>query len=131
MSRLSLVLNYQLGTFILFILTYSGGFTLLLSTVAATIFLPYLIFILFKGKRSGWIISFVILVIIPFLLLLFIGMKIDIFFIIIISIAFFYFYCFMLKYSVRDWIKEYNLQLVLNEQKREKQQRLRDEMNVF
>jgi hypothetical protein len=49
----------------------------------------------------------------------------------IIALAFFYFYCFTLKYSVREWIKEYNWKSVLDEQKREKQQRLKDEMNMF
>ncbi|MCP5063485.1 MAG: hypothetical protein GY936_13615 [Ignavibacteriae bacterium] len=50
-SRHSLILNYQLGTATLFVLTYAGGFALWLATIAAIIFLPYLIFILFKEKE--------------------------------------------------------------------------------
>jgi len=130
-SRLSMILNYQLGTAALFILTYAGGFTLWLATIAAIIFLPYLVFILFKEKRYGWIITFLIMVVIPFVVSLIIGMKMENNFLTIIALAFFYFYCFTLKYSVRDWIKEYNWQLVLDKQKREKQQRLKDEMNMF
>ncbi|MEE9430986.1 MAG: hypothetical protein V3V16_08105 [Melioribacteraceae bacterium] len=116
-SRLSMILNYQLGTAALFVLTYAGGFTLWLATIAALIFLPYLLFILFKENRNGWIIAFAVVVVIPFLISFLISLKMGNNFFLIIALAFFYLYCFMLKYSVTDWIKEYNWKLVLDEQK--------------
>ena len=70
LSLLGKILNYQLPTVVI-LLSYTIWFTvgvlfiIDLLALAAIIFTPYLIFVLKKENRKGWIILFIAIVIIP------------------------------------------------------------------
>ena len=115
LSSLSRVLNYQLSTTVLLILMYAGGFTLLGITVAAILFSPYMLYILYLEKKNGWIIFFVILVLIPIITII----LFSVFELLFIPLALVYFYYFLLKFVVRDWIQEKNAKWEFQKQMRE------------
>jgi len=104
LSKLSKVLNYQLSTTVLLILMYAGGFTLLGITVAAIIFSPYMLYVLYLEKKNGWIVFFVIMVLIPIIVII----LSSVFELLFIPLGLVYFYYFLLKFVVRDWIQEKN-----------------------
>ena len=62
LSKLSQILNYQLSTALLFILWYGGGFSVIILTIAAILFSPYILYVLYLEKKNGWIIFFIIIV---------------------------------------------------------------------
>ena len=120
-SRLGLILNYELASSALLFLSYVSGIFLTLAIVAAILFAPYLLYVLFTEKRFGWIVSFIIIVLFPIIISFLLGITEEYFSIIlIVTLALFYFYCFVIRMSVREWIKEYNWAQQLEEQKREK-----------
>lgn len=109
LERLGQFLNYELSTAALFFLYYFSMIGLPIIILAAIIFAPYMLFVLFKEKKNLWIIFFMILVLIPagiIPLFFFDSAYFNVF--MLIPLTLFYFFCFMLKFSVRDWIAEYN-----------------------
>ena len=119
-NTLSKILNYQIATSILFLLVFMGGIAMTLAIIAAVLFTPYLLYVLFGEKRYGYIIAFLILVMLPTIVALLFGfVKNNWSVIFMITLGFFYFYCFMIKYPFKEWIREYNWAQQLEEQKRE------------
>ena len=107
LRRLSIILNYTLSTSILYFLEYAGQNTLVLVIIGAALFIPYMLYVFFRLKKIAWIISFVIVVILPLIICIILGLKfgyLDAF--ALIPPGFFYFYCFVLKFSVSDQLKE-------------------------
>ena len=86
------------------------------------IFTPYILYVLFKEKRYGWIITYFVIVIVPGVLAITVlGFAYG--FIIFIPFAPFYFFCFLIKFSVDDWIREYNWSQELLEQRKEQEEK--------
>ena len=82
------------------------------------IFTPYIIYVLFTEKRFGWLLTYFIMVIIPAMIAITVlGIAYGL--IILILFAPFYFFCFIIKFSVDEWIREYNWNQQLIEQKKE------------
>jgi len=82
------------------------------------IFTPYILYVLFKEKRFGWIAAYIIMVIIPGVIAITVlGYAYGL--IILILFAPFYFFCFLIKFSVDEWIREYNWEQQLIEQRKE------------
>ena len=107
LRRLSIYLNYELSTVILYLLSHLGIITLILVVIAATVFAPYMLFVFFKLRKFAWIVSFVVMVIFPLIICIIIGLKVGYLpAFILIPLGFFYFYCFILKFSVSDQLKE-------------------------
>lgn len=107
LKRMSRILNYQLSSNALLILSFFNGWLILLLVTAVIAFMPYILFVLWTEKRFGWITFFVILVIIPLLLeFIFFYHTAGFAMLLIIPLAFLVFYCFLLKYTVKDWIEE-------------------------
>jgi hypothetical protein len=117
LDRLSNLLHYEfspkgmIGTVLGVFLIISGTFQLafdayflysvpILIIIAFTV---YMMFVLIKEKRYGWIVFFFCLIIIPVLLIIFYTPSPLLLF---IPLAFLFFYCFLLKISVDDWIRE-------------------------
>jgi hypothetical protein len=73
-------------------------------TIAAILFSPYLLFVLKKENRKGWIYFFIIIVIIPLIITgsLCILNSFSIVFL-FIPLALFYIYCYLLRFSVIEW----------------------------
>jgi amino acid transporter len=102
---------------------------LLLVIAVVLLFIIFLFYVLMKEKRYSWITIFFIMVVLPCLLILL--MFYD--FVLLgawlsVPVILFYFYCFMLKYSVADWLKDYYAHEEYEEQKRESAKRKQDEL---
>jgi len=108
LERLSLVLNFHLSTSVLYIISFFCP-VLFLAGLAAVLFAPFMLFVLFKENRYGWITFFILLVLLPVLIDVLFFYKTDAYLILLyLPLAFFYFYCFLLKITIRDWIQERN-----------------------
>ena len=128
LRQLKKYLNYELSTSVLFFMSFFAGLFIILSLIAALIFTPYMLYVLFKEKRMGWISFFFILVIIPLLILLIVSFTIEFMMpLLLVPLGLFYFYCFLLRFEVNGWIREFDAkqQLILEKQKRE------EELNHF
>jgi fatty acid desaturase len=107
LEKVSRVLNYQLSSSILLFLTYAWGITILLTIIAAAIFAPFMIYAFFKAKKTSWVISFFIIVVVPIIICIILGLRFgNLFVVALIPLGFFYFYCFILKLIVNDQLEE-------------------------
>ncbi len=124
LERLSKYLNYHIATFALFIASWFVSFFLILATLAALIFTPFMLYVLYKENQKGWIIFFGVIVIVPLIVLIVISFL-DPFLkpAILITIGLFYFYCFLLRFSVNDWLTEIRAknEYLLEKQKRDQE----------
>jgi hypothetical protein len=82
-----------------------------------------------KEKKFGWTITFQVMIIIPLLLehLLFL----DTLFhdaIILTPLASFYFYCYLIKYEVDRWLSEYHSHQEYLQQKKERDERMKQDI---
>lgn len=136
LKRMRTILNYQVaggGAYIIYavnMLAYStikdNVWALLFIFVAAAVLLmPYMLFVLYKLGKKGWIIFFNILVILP-LLVIVIFLHDLMFFAALVQIPLllFYFYCFLLRFPVNEWTKEMGWKIYRIEQKKQKEQDL-------
>lgn len=120
LTRLSKYLNYQLSTTLLFALSFMFGFFLLLLIGAAIVFTPYMLYVLYQENRKGWIIFFIILVIIPLIAAVIISFTVTyIFPLYLIVIGLFYLYCFLLRLKVNNWLcdRRARMQYILEKQR--------------
>ena len=107
LQKLSTILNYELSTSILFLLSFFTFILIALASAAMIIFTPFMVYIFVKLRKATWVITFGIIVILPLTLSVIIGLEIGhIIIFLAISLICFYFYCFMLKYIVNDQLKE-------------------------
>jgi hypothetical protein len=87
---------------------------------AAVIFTPFMIYVLIKEKHFGWVITFFIMVVLPYPLILLINYEnILLTAWLLLPVIVFYLYCFLIKYSIDEWLKEYYAEQQLAEQKLE------------
>lgn len=132
LAQLDKYLNYHIATFALFIASWFGLLFLLIAALAALIFAPYMLYVLYKENKKGWIIFFGVIVIIPLIVFIIISFL-DPFLkpAALITIGLFYFYCFLLRFSVNDWIREERAknEYILEKQKRDHE--LDDYMDRF
>ena len=107
LTRLKYYLNYQLSASTMYFLSYAYGFTLFISALAAIIFTPLLIFTLYKTQKYFWLTTFLVFIIIPPPIVYLVG-KHKAYFIelSLVELGFFYFYCFILRLVVIDWVED-------------------------
>lgn len=108
--------------------------SLILGTIigAAILFTPYIFFILIKEKRYGWIITFFLMIIFslifgPIIFKDTLAFEASL----LIPIGLFYFYCYLIKFSVAKWIKDYNWRKQLEEQRRESEEKKKGLLSWF
>jgi hypothetical protein len=102
--RLQQWLDYELSSLLLMLLSWFWSFSIILLTLAAILFTPFMLKILFDEKRYGWIIFFTLIVIIPAVTFFFILDDVSYKSIFeLIPLALFYLYCFVLRLAVKDW----------------------------
>jgi sensor histidine kinase YesM len=89
---------------------------------------PFLFCVLIKEKRWAWIIIFVVMVVLPCLFYYSIsfGYIFTIFGMTVMMIPF-YLYFLLLRYTVSEWLAEYEGQEMRKERKREEARRLKEE----
>ncbi len=127
--RLRAILWFELSTAALVILNFFWALTLTIVIVAALLFTPYMLYVLFKEKHYGWIGFFFFIFVLPYIIILLIYynyMMLPAW--LLLPMPLLYLYYFLLKYSVDDWLKEYDAHEYLEEEKRESEQRRKDEM---
>ena len=95
---------------------------------AAVLTAPFILYLLIKEKRSTWIKTFLVMIVLPFLLAFIIAYD-NIFSIpwMIILMGPFYLYCYLLKHTVEEWIEELEGQELRKERKREEARRMKEE----
>lgn len=93
-----------------------------ITTVIAVLFTPYLLYVMIKEKHYGWITFYFFMVVLPYIFvpLAFFGH-------ILVPAILFYIYCYLLKHTVIEWLKEYDAYLGREEQKRESARRKKEE----
>lgn len=97
--------------------------------IAAILFAPYIFYVLINEKRYGWIVTFFAMVMIPLVGGYFIFKDTLAFEAsILIPLGIFYFYCYLIKFAVDDWIRKYNWKMQLEKQRREKEERIKNEL---
>jgi hypothetical protein len=105
--RLHKYLNYNFTGAALLIVSYFIYANIIFLTVAALVFTPFMLYDLYKENKKGWIITFLVMVGIPFLafLLIYISTKFN-FILVYILIGLYYLYCFLLRLEVNNWVQE-------------------------
>lgn len=107
LSKLSKVLNFQMSSSILFLLSFFGSVFLFFAFSAALLFIPYLNYVLWVEKRRLWLVIFYVLIILP-IIITFILIPAYTIYTALVSLSFFYGYCYVLRLSVNEWIKQNN-----------------------
>lgn len=136
--RKLLVINYTLppaaagifflGQHVLDLLKISNPVFVILIFIAISppvLVTPFIVYVLYREKRYGWLASYFIFVIIP-VILLFIIFQDSFEYMIWMPIYYmvpFYFYSFIIKFSVDEWLREFNWEKQLIEQKKEQEGR--------
>lgn len=138
--RKLLVINYTLppmaagifllGQHVLALLKISNPIFVLLIIMGISppvLITPFIVYVLYREKRCGWLISYFILVILPVVIfyVIFQDMLEYVVWLPVYMVPF-YFYCFLIKLSVDEWIREYNWnqQLIQQRKDAEEQNRL-------
>ena len=85
---------------------------------------PFIFYVLYREKRYGWLVSYFFIVILPVVIfyLIFQDMIEYIIWLPVYMVPF-YFYCFLIKFSVDEWIREYNFHVLYLLQKKELEER--------
>jgi hypothetical protein len=107
LTRLQKYLNYELSSAVLFAASFLFGGIVFLLIAAAAVFTPFILYVLYQENRKGWIISFFIMVCVPlvsFIVLSFFSSYGSLY--ILIALGLFYFYCFLLRFEVNNWVQD-------------------------
>lgn len=103
-ERLQKWLNYELSSSVLMILYLFSHLAIFIMGIAAILFIPLLLSVLFAERKYGWILFFIIFVAGPAVFILTLDIAPGYMFILqALSVALFYFYCFILKMVISDW----------------------------
>jgi hypothetical protein len=118
-SRLRNVLNYTLTSAVFSFMSIAFHFGLTIAIIVATLFTTYILYVLIKEKRFGWLITIFIMVVLPVIITYFVskGSLFSVMAIILIPFSLFYLYCFLLRYALDDWIEECEGKIELEEEK--------------
>jgi hypothetical protein len=107
LEKLSRYLNYELSSSVLLFLNYAWGFTFILAVIAAAVFVPFMLYVFVKCRKIAWMVAFIIVVAVPFTICTIFSLKsVYSSVLMFIALGFFYFYCFMLKFPVKDQLEE-------------------------
>jgi len=118
--RFRTILFFELSTSVAFVLFSFYPINLYIIIFAAILFTPYMLYVLIKERKFGWIIIFFFMVVLPYpVLYLIIGDYILLPAWLLLPVIPFYLYCFLIKFSVDEWLREYNWEQQLIEQRKE------------
>ena len=126
LRKLSRYLNYQLSTSLLCFFSYAWVITLVLAIIAAAVFAPFMLYIFYKTRKISWIISFIIIVMVPMVICIFLGLQFgNLSAFVLIPLGFFYLYCFIIKLILNDQLEEIiageELEKQISEEQKEKE----------
>lgn len=119
LKRFRAILYFELSTAVIFILNF-WPINLYVIVGVAILFTPYMLYVLYKERKYGWIVIFCLMVVLPYpVIYLIIGEYILLTAWLLLPVIPFYLYCFLIKFSVDDWLREYNWEQQLIEQRKE------------
>ncbi len=101
LEKLYKYLNYEISSSILYLASWLFAIFLPLLFLAAILFTPLMLFVLYKEEKKGWIISFVVIIVAPTIITVIIFPALT-----IVGLIPFYFYCFILRMEVKSWLQE-------------------------
>jgi hypothetical protein len=118
-SRLKDVLIYTLTSAVFSFMSIAFHFGLTIAIIAAILFTTYILYVLIKEKRFGWLITFFIMVVLPVIITYLVSREslFSVMAIILIPFSLFYLYCFLLRYALDYWIEECEGKIELEEEK--------------
>lgn len=123
LRKLSKILNYELASSILLVLSWISVLAMPLMILAAIMFIPYLIFVLTILKKWGWISGLLVFVFVPLIGVVFLASGSEYLnYFLLIPMTMFYLYCFLIKNSVREWLHS------IEEKKRYQQEKTKREV---
>jgi len=86
-----------------------------------------MLYVLNKERKYGWIALFFFMVVLPYpIIYLIIGDYVLLTAWLLLPIIPFYLYCFLIKFSVDDWLSKYNWEQQLAEQRKEADQKKKE-----
>jgi len=126
LDRLALILNFEIATGFGYLFYFLYEILIMVFAIAALLLTPFMLFVLFKIKKFGWIVFFFLITGIPLVLSFIVSQVLwwpQVF--LYSSILGFYFYCFLLRVVVNDDLKNIvakeNLYYQKDEMKKERQ----------
>jgi hypothetical protein len=131
-SNYILIILFPIRYFVSFIASdplFEIKVILIIIAGAAVLFTPFILYVLIKEKKYGWIIFYFVLIILP-LLLGYMIFKDTLAFeaALLFPLGFFYLYCYIIKFQVDKWITDYNWHSTRLEQIRDKEERIKNEL---
>lgn len=100
---------------------------LVVVSITLIFLVPYILWVLIRENKKGWIIGLVLSVIFPFLFVLLIfGVKIFYNQAMLFPLLLYTIYCYMLNSEVKEWLSEYYSHQNRLEQKRLKEERIKN-----
>ncbi len=119
--RLRYYLNYELYTSIIYIASFFSWIALVIAGLLALVFTPFLIYVLIKVRKYGWLIFFITLIFVPPFIALLIGVKGYLYEILLsIELGFYYLYCLLLRFTVNDWCEGISWKMLRKQREIEK-----------
>ena len=107
--NLKKILNYQISIWLLFVVSFffiSSILIILLAVIAVSFFL-YIIFILYRNRKYGWIATLFLTILIPTIVLAFIvEHTYTVAILLMIEVAIFFIYCAALRLTVDGWVRD-------------------------
>ncbi len=101
LEKLYKVLNYEVSSSVLFAMGWVYAVLIPILILAASVFTPYMLFVLYKEEKIGWIISFAVAVALPLIIVLIFYPLLA-----LVALAPFYFLLFLLRLEVKAWLTE-------------------------
>ena len=104
-KRLRYWLNYNIGSMPLYLVSLFYVYAIIIFEAAAIIFTPFMLKILFEEKKWGWIIFFVVFVLLPIACIYIFTFKSNFFNVLkLIPLVLYYVYCSLLRLAITDWL---------------------------
>ena len=124
LKKLKYFLNYELSSSSLYLLSFVYFSTFVLAIIAAVIFTPFLIYVLYKNRKYFWLILFFVFILFPPLIIYFTNLKEMVLSIALyIELGLFYFYCVVLRFVVADWVEDVKAREFRKKYEAEKEQK--------
>ena len=109
LSRLKRILNYEVSSSVLFFLSFIAPIFFFITLLAAIVFTPFMMHVLLREKKTGWIVLFILIVIIPVITFIILAAQFEMAIaLLLVPMALYYFYCFLLRFTVNGWVRELN-----------------------
>lgn len=106
LRKLYKVLNYEISAPVLFILIFLPGAGIILN-IAILLFTPFMLYVLYKASKRGWMIAFIVLIFLPLISARFYIEAPQVKMIVSLAVVMLFFlYCFLLRHSIGSQLND-------------------------